>query len=82
MVGSSTKHEGVLDGFEDGGDVSSRATMIQFSNDDKHAKHVKGAQIMLETFKKNSGLYIKLGQLIATVPDCNFSWTFSLRTSM
>ena len=30
-------------------------------------KHVKGAEIMLAAFKKNSGLYIKLGQLIATV---------------
>jgi predicted unusual protein kinase regulating ubiquinone biosynthesis (AarF/ABC1/UbiB family) len=43
------------------------AFIYQFSSDDWNKKHDRCSKIMLEAFKKNSGLYVKLGQLIATV---------------
>ena len=47
--------------------------VYKFSGKSKKDKHAEAAAIMKETFKQNGGLYIKLGQLIATldilVPD-------------
>ena len=41
--------------------------LYKFSKEPIEDVHVQCAQIMKEAFKKNGGLYIKLGQLIATV---------------
>lgn len=47
--------------------------IYKFSSKSKHEKHTQAAAIMKEAFKQNGGLYIKLGQLVATldilVPD-------------
>lgn len=41
--------------------------LYKSSSQSMSEKHQKGAEIMKETFEINGGLYLKLGQLIATV---------------
>lgn len=41
--------------------------VYKFANKPMEEKHRIGSQIMLDAFKKNGGLYVKLGQLIASV---------------
>ncbi len=43
--------------------------LYKFSNKSSEEKHKEGARIMKAAFIKNGGLYIKLGQLIATVEE-------------
>jgi len=43
------------------------AFLYQFSSDPWEVRHAKAADIMYDTFAKNGGVYIKLGQLIATL---------------
>ena len=43
--------------------------LYKFSDKSTEEKHLEGAKIMKEAFIKNGGLYIKLGQLIASVEE-------------
>lgn len=47
--------------------------VYKFSKNDMHSKNVEASTYMREALRKNGGLYLKLGQLIATldviVPD-------------
>jgi predicted unusual protein kinase regulating ubiquinone biosynthesis (AarF/ABC1/UbiB family) len=49
------------------------ASLYTFSQKNKSEKHTKAAEMMRDTFRKNQGLYIKFGQLLASleilVPD-------------
>ena len=53
---------------------SSQFFLQKNSNKSVEENHVESSIIMKETFRKNAGLFIKLGQLMASVKKTNFFW--------
>lgn len=46
---------------------SQMASIYMFSNKTMSEKHIEAATILKEALKRNAGVYIKIGQLVASV---------------